>query len=245
MEERAYNHEEASKITHKILSFLDYKSDHYSELLQAGLLGYLQAIRDYKDDQGTKFSTFAFQVIKRKLITQLNYYQYPSNKWTLTGDLNIKNSDGDDIDEDRLRYHRKTYPEVYDFKPEDETEMLKNMQALFIKNWNTDYSQRRACRNEILEKYWSIILDRYNGMSNGDICKKHGMTYKALDNILKRIFRCMRRQPKPSDVVKFNKKHPRKKNRTKPKRFRTLAERRKERTQKARLKNFRGIVELL
>jgi hypothetical protein len=120
--------------------------------------------------------------------------------------------------------------------------MLENMKKLFIKNWNSDYGQYRELRNEKLEYYWQIILDRYHGLSYVDICRKNNITYKALDNILRRVFRCMRRQLKPSEVLKQNKNKPKKPKKKAKKKYVYNAEYYRK---YGKRKNYRGMLEFI
>lgn len=205
MAKLVYNSEEADQLTGAILSQMTYDKQYYHDLLQTGRIAYCEAMRDFKHSKKTKFTSFAWMVIKRKIITHLNTFYYPCNRWTLVGDIRTVFANGEEIKDDYKHYQRTVQPTVYNFGPDDEKEMLENMKKLFIKNWNEDYGQYRALRNEKLEYYWSLILDRYNGLGYEEICKKNNITYKALDNILNRIFRCMRRQLKPSEVLKQNK----------------------------------------
>jgi hypothetical protein len=120
--------------------------------------------------------------------------------------------------------------------------MLENMKKLFIKNWNEDYGQYRKLRNEKLEYYWQIILDRYHGLNYVEICKKNNITYKALDNIMRRIFICMRRQLKPSEVLKQNKNKPKKPKKKAKKKKTYDAE---WHYKYGRRKNYRGLLEMI
>jgi len=237
-----YNDEQAVGITKGLLKTLTYSPNAYEDLISVGRAAYFEAMRDFKKTKNTKFSTFAYLVIRRKLITYLNSLKYPCNNWILTSDIKVQ-IDGEDLDDDYYRRQLVTLPSVYDFGPDDEIEMLKKYKALFVKNWNLDYAQYRATRTDTLEKYWCIIIDRYNGLSYGDICKKYNLTHKALDNMITRLFRCMRRQEKPSDVFKRNQLNPKLKKKKKAQAKKTYDA--AWYLQYGKRKNYRGLPEMI
>jgi len=243
MAKLTYNQEEADQLTGAVLSRLTYKKDYYQDLLQTGRIAYCEAMRDFKHNKKTKFTSFAWMVIKRKLITHINTFYYPCNNWILAGDIRTVFANGEEQKDDYKHYQRTVLPAVYNFTKEDEKDMLENMKKLFFKNWSLDYEQYRALRKETLEKYWVLILDRYNGLSMSEICKKNNIDYKSLDNILQRIFTCMRRKPKFSELVKQNKNKPKKKKRKKAKKKKTYdAEYYLKYNKK---KNYRGLPEFI
>jgi len=242
MAKLTYNQEEADQLTGAVLSRLNYKKDYYQDLLQTGRIAYCEAMRCFKPNKKTKFTSFAWIVIRRKLISHINSFYYPCHNWILAGDIRTVFANGEEQKDDYKHYQRITLPTVYDFSPDDEKEMLDNMKKLFFKNWSLDYEQYRALRKDTLEKYWQLILDRYNGLSMAEICKKNNLTYKALDNILTRIFRCMRRQEKPSDVFKRNQLKPKKKKKKVKKKYKYNGIYYMEYN---RRKNYRGLPEMI
>lgn len=80
-------------LIYKISSSFFLKGGDFNDLSQEGYIGFLKAIRTFKDDKGASFSTFATLCIRRQIITAIKTAN--SDKYKI---LNLNNEIEDNTD---------------------------------------------------------------------------------------------------------------------------------------------------
>ena len=143
------------------------------DLIQEAMIGLYKAIRDYKQDKGVAFMTFASLCINRQIITAVDSYNRQNN-----GPLNTyvsfdtpvaDESDGDAVLSDVISSEEKLNPETIFIAAEQASQFLTQ-----IKN--------------NLSKLESQIFELYrNGFSYAEMAYELGITTKTVDNAIQRI----------------------------------------------------------
>jgi RNA polymerase sporulation-specific sigma factor len=142
------------------------------DITQEGMIGLFKAIRDYKTDNDTSFSTFAHMCIKRQILsaikTATRKKHLPLNTY-----ISLNNTTYDDEQETTLLNviidKEKLSPEDIIIDKEAHDSILKSI-------------------TEILSEYETTVLDKYlKGMCYTDIAAKLGKSEKSIDNALQRI----------------------------------------------------------
>ena len=152
------------------------------DITQEGMIGLFKAIRDYKSDNETSFSTFAHMCIKRQILsaikTATRKKHLPLNTY-----ISLNNTTYDDEQETTLL---NVIIDKEKLSPEDiiiDKETYENI-LTSITNILSDYE------NAVLEKY-------LNGMSYTDIAEKLNKSEKSIDNALQRIKKKIEKHFKP------------------------------------------------
>ena len=142
------------------------------DLIQEGMIGLYKAIRDYKDDKGASFHTFAELCINRQLSTAVEASQRQKHQ-----PLN-------------------TYVSIYDKEHEEKSGNPLNAVGMALITQNPEermIAQERFAdmENRILQrlsKFEKEVLRQYlSGLNYSEIAYNLGKTAKAVDNALQRI----------------------------------------------------------
>lgn len=141
------------------------------DVIQEGMIGVFKAIRDYDEEKGASFSTFAELCINRQIVTAIKaasrHKHAPlNNSMSLSGTL----SEGDDTStlEDIIVSNTSEDPEAMLLLREDLDYIGRNGEQLF---------------SPLERKVWDLYLQ---GKSYSEIASLTGKTTKAVDNAISR-----------------------------------------------------------
>lgn len=141
------------------------------DLMQEGMIGLFKAIRDYADNKGASFSTFATLCVKRQLQTAINNSNRQKHQ-PLNSYISIyleKDENGYNIADDIKCGDVEINPEKLAIIKEENKHMAKRI-------------------DEELSDYEKEVVKYYlDGLSYNDIGQKLGKTGKSIDNALQRI----------------------------------------------------------
>ena len=139
------------------------------DLKQEGMIGLMNAIRDFNPDKGAVFKTFAYLCIKRQMLNAVNYSNNkkhgPLNSYiSIYGDGGNESSPLDDIDSSTT-----SNPEDILLAKQQESEL-----------WKTIDSKLSEFEKKVLYEYLS-------GASYDKIAAHLGKPTKSIDNAVQRI----------------------------------------------------------
>ncbi len=144
------------------------------DLIQEGLIGLYKAIRDYSEDAGSSFSTFASLCAERQIQTAVraaNRLKHsPLNEYVPT------DSDPGSDDEQGGAFHR-----IQAGQSSDPVSMVLTQES-----WTQVKKMVRECASDFETQVLSMSLD---GMTYTEIAEAMGKNPKAVDNALQRIKR--------------------------------------------------------
>jgi RNA polymerase sporulation-specific sigma factor len=138
------------------------------DVVQEGMIGIFKAIRDYNENAGTSFSTFAELCIRRQIINAIKSADRNRNKVlnesvSIDSDSNNKSRDYDNI------------PLTNDL--DTESKIVYNEFFEFMNRGNSIFS-------DFEREVW---LEKFAGNSYTEIAKKLEKSPKTIDNALQRI----------------------------------------------------------
>jgi len=176
------NSEEATNILYeKYKGVIDYIVNKHSliapgigldrnDLYQEGMIGLIEAVKDYKESQNVSFYTFANICINRKIISCLNKNSRQKHKLlneAISLDFNY-DEDGETTLADFVSSIDSS-PEEYVLNLESKEEVLKKIKSLL-----TDLEME-------------VFSLRTNGFTYSDIAKLLNKNIKSIDNTMGRI----------------------------------------------------------
>ena len=140
------------------------------DLAQEGMIGLFQAIRDYSDNSGASFSTFAYKCVKNRCMTAITAANRKKHSPLNTYISIFYNDDESEGDEKSV---------VSD-------EGINNPESIYLRREKLErmYAEMEM-KLSFLEKK---VVDFYlEGLSRREIAERLGKTEKSVDNALTRI----------------------------------------------------------
>ena len=145
------------------------------DLAQEGMIGLFQAIRDYSEDSGAAFSTFAYKCVKNRCMTAMTTANRKKHSPLNTYISIFYNDDESDGDEKAV---------VSD-------EGINNPESIYIRREKIEKMyEEMEMKLSFLEKK---VVDFYlEGLSRREIAERLGKSEKSVDNALTRIHNKLR-----------------------------------------------------
>ncbi len=154
----------------KYLRFAQNKGLDFNDLMQEGMIGLSEAIRDFKTQKEVKFSTFANMCVERQInsaITKANRMKHRS----LNESLSL---DGKTTDDDKSLIET-----ILDTKELDPSEYVINLET------------KKEFYEEVKKKLTSfelqVLMLRIKNYDYKEIAAKLNKSYKSIDSALQRI----------------------------------------------------------
>lgn len=131
------------------------------DLVQEGMIGFIHAIRTYKEDSEASFETYAAKCIENRILSALRTYNNSGNV-ALSGAVSID----ENIDESAV----------------------SGQDPAFLAESGAENERIRKIANDKLSDFESkVFFMRLNDLSYTEIAEKLGCNQKAIDNALVRI----------------------------------------------------------
>ena len=145
------------------------------DLAQEGMIGLFQAIRDYSEDSGAAFSTFAYKCVKNRCMTAITTANRKKHSPLNTYISIFYNDDESEGDEKAV---------VSD-------EGINNPESIYIRREKIEKMyEEMEMKLSFLEKK---VVDFYlEGLSRREIAERLGKSEKSVDNALTRIHNKLR-----------------------------------------------------
>ncbi len=145
------------------------------DLAQEGMIGLFQAIRDYSEDSGAAFSTFAYKCVKNRCMTAMTTANRKKHSPLNTYISIFYNDDESDGDEKAV---------VSD-------DGINNPESIYIRREKIEKMyEEMEMKLSFLEKK---VVDFYlEGLSRREIAERLGKSEKSVDNALTRIHNKLR-----------------------------------------------------
>ena len=145
------------------------------DLAQEGMIGLFQAIRDYSEDSGAAFSTFAYKCVKNRCMTAMTTANRKKHSPLNTYISIFYNDDESEGDEKAV---------VSD-------EGINNPESIYIRREKIEKMyEEMEMKLSFLEKK---VVDFYlEGLSRREIAERLGKSEKSVDNALTRIHNKLR-----------------------------------------------------
>jgi RNA polymerase sporulation-specific sigma factor len=161
--------------TNKYLKYAISRGLDYNDLIQEGMIGLSEAIRDFKTQKDVKFSTFASLCVERQINTAIIRANRKKHK-LLNESLSLDNATNDT--------DRSLMDSLFDKKDNDPGEYL------------IDLETEKETYNKIitmLTPFEKEIFDlKLNNFDYKEIATKLGKSYKSIDSALQRIKKKLR-----------------------------------------------------
>jgi RNA polymerase sporulation-specific sigma factor len=141
------------------------------DLIQEGTIGLFKAVRDFDENAGTGFATFATMCVKRQIDTAIKNY---SRKKHMPLNSYVSISGSDDAEGG-----------VYDTDIQDRSIAANPEEAVLIKEQHTAMLERM--KQELSTFEMEVVTLYLEGRSHADIAQKLGKDVKSIDNALQRI----------------------------------------------------------
>lgn len=159
----------------KASSYFIYGGDQ-DDLMQEGLMGFCKAVRDYRDDRGASFRSFAELCITRQIITAIKtasrQKHQPLNSYLSLNHSPVSHGDNDCTLGDTLP-----------------TSRLLNPLAQIIAEEELIALADKLCNDFLTDLEATVLLDYIQGLSYEEIAENMGSDTKSVDNALQRIKR--------------------------------------------------------
>lgn len=152
------------------------------DLTQEGMLGLLAAIRQYDENSGASFKTFAEHCIKNRLISAVK---------SASRQKHTPLNDGVSLEyilSDEAQTHAAAIPEAFRRTPEEKV-LARESETEF-------YSTFSRCLSQFETQILFLYLE---GLSYREIAEKTDRTEKSVDNAVQRIRRKLAREPNLGD----------------------------------------------
>lgn len=154
----------------KCLRFIKGRGLDLNDLIQEGMIGLSEAIRDFKTQKEVKFSTFANMCIERQInsaITKANRIKHRSLNESLSLDDKVTNDD------------KSLMETVFDSKDSDPSNYLVDMET---KNEFYEKVEKKLTPFEL-----EVLYLRLKNFDYKEIAAKLNKSYKSIDSALQRI----------------------------------------------------------
>lgn len=173
-----------------------YKNFDQDDLYQVGMIGLIDAKRNYKEEVNTKFSTYAYFYILGKV----KEYIRKSNPYKISKDIIKLNKSIEkatdimsqrlgrnptdlelslflEIDEEKIIETRQALQNIKSLDYNEENVDLYNSIKVEDKNINSDILDLKEAINNLSKEEQDIIIDRYfNDLTQTEVSKELGMS---------------------------------------------------------------------
>ncbi|MBR2246594.1 MAG: sigma-70 family RNA polymerase sigma factor [Bacilli bacterium] len=173
-----------------------YKNFDREDLYQVGMIGLIDAKRNYKEEVNTKFSTYAYFYILGKV----KEYIRKSNPYKISKDIIKLNKSIEkatdimsqrlgrnptdlelslflEIDEEKIIETRQALQNIKSLDYNEENIDLYNSIKVEDKNINSDILDLKEAINNLSKEEQNIIIDRYfNDLTQTEVSKELGMS---------------------------------------------------------------------
>lgn len=173
-----------------------YKNFDKDDLYQVGMIGLMDAKRNYKEEVNTKFSTYAYFYILGKV----KEYIRKSNPYKISKDIIKLNKSIEkatdimsqrlgrtptdlelslflEIDEEKIIETRQALQNIKSLDYNEENIDLYNSIKVEDKNINSDILDLKEAINNLSKEEQNIIIDRYfNDLTQTEVSKELGMS---------------------------------------------------------------------
>ena len=173
-----------------------YKNFDREDLYQVGMIGLIDAKRNYKEEVNTKFSTYAYFYILGKV----KEYIRKSNPYKISKDIIKLNKSIEkatdimsqrlgrtptdlelslflEIDEEKIIETRQALQNIKSLDYNEENVDLYNSIKVEDKNINSDILDLKEAINNLSKEEQDIIIDRYfNDLTQTEVSKELGMS---------------------------------------------------------------------
>jgi RNA polymerase sporulation-specific sigma factor len=154
----------------KYLRYVKNKGLDLNDLIQEGMIGLSEAIRDFKTQKDVKFSTFANMCIERQInsaITKANRIKHRSLNESLSLDDKVTDDDKSLMD---------TVFDVKDTDPSNYLVALENKEEFYEK-----------VEKELTPLELKVLYLRLKNLNYNEIARKLNKSYKSVDSAIQRI----------------------------------------------------------
>lgn len=154
----------------KYFSYVKNKGYELNDLLQEGMIGLSQAIKDFKEQKNVKFATFASVCIERQILTFIRDVNRQKHK-LLNNSLSI-----DSTEDSFGRPLMEVLFDVKNLNPEDSFINIEEQEELKCK-----------IKHMLTDKEYEVFELRLQGFSYQEISCLLEITVKSVDGAMRRI----------------------------------------------------------
>ncbi|MBP3634883.1 MAG: sigma-70 family RNA polymerase sigma factor [Bacilli bacterium] len=154
----------------KYFNYVKNKGYELNDLLQEGMIGLSQAIKDFKEQKNVKFVTFASVCIERQILTFIRDVNRQKHK-LLNNSLSI-----DSTEDSFGRPLMEVLFDVKNLNPEDSFINIEEQEEL-----------KRKIKHMLTDKEYEVFELRLQGFSYQEISCLLEITVKSVDGAMRRI----------------------------------------------------------